>query len=204
MPASLIVEDHHFAYLRLQKGALSELTHDRAVWHAAYERVLTDDYAGIHPYLPATCSAVLDVGGGLGGIDALLVRKFGADCEVCILDGEQDPPVMNRHCQTFNDMGVAADFLARNGVHKFSYRTPVDLGAPRPFDLVISLGSWCFHYEPKAYLGFVRACCRPGTVIILDVRKQKTEWMRQLKSTWQWVAVIHITHKRDRMVFRAT
>jgi SAM-dependent methyltransferase len=200
----MIVEDSHFEYLRLQKGSLDKASHDRAAWHLAYEQALTKDYAGIHPFLPPSCSSILDVGGGLGGVDALLVKKYGGDCEVCILDGESDPPKMNLHRETFNDMAVARDFLGKNGVSNFSYYAPPRLGEPRPFDLIVSLGSWCFHYEPKTYLGFVRACCRPGTVIILDVRKQKEEWIRQLKSTWQWVGVVHIALKRDRMVFRAT
>lgn len=204
MPASLIVEDRHFEYLRLQKGQLDTKAHDRAAWHTAYEAALAADYAQMRMYLPPTCGAILDVGGGLGGIDALLVRKYGTDCEVCILDGENDPPVMHLHRQTFNDMAVARDFLAKNGVDKFSYYAPSALGEPRKFDLILSFGSWCFHYEPKTYLAFARACCKPGTVIILDVRKSKDLWVRQLKSTWKLSAIIHISHKRDRMVFHAT
>lgn len=203
MPASLIVEDSHFKYLRLQKGSLDLVAHDRGAWQIAYEQALTRDFAEIHPFLPSSCESVLDVGGGLGGIDVLLARKFGFGLKVCILDGENDPPVMHMHRQTFNNMEVARDFLSKNGVREFSYYAP-SLGVPRPFDFVISLGSWCFHYEPKTYLGFVRACCRPGTVIILDVRKGKPEWIRQLKSTWILMGVIHTSLKRDRMVFRAT
>ncbi len=199
----MIVEDSHFQYLRQQKGSLDTVSHDREVWHLAYEQALTKDYAGIHPFLPASCSSILDVGGGLGGIDTLLVKKFGTDCEVCILDGENDPPVMHLHRETFNNMAVARDFLSKNGVQKFSYYAPPSLGTPRPFDLIISLGSWCFHYEPKTYLGFVRACCRSGTVIILDVRKNKTEWLQELKTMWRWAGAIHFAEKRDRMVFVA-
>lgn len=204
MAAALIVEDIHFQYLREQKGSIRDLAPNRVAWQAAFERKLKADYAGLVPYLPKSCGSILDIGGGLGAIDALLVEKYGSACEVCILDGECDPPVMTLHRETFNDMRVTRDFLGKNGVRRFSFYAPPSLGEPRPFDLILSLGSWCFHYEPETYLGFVRACCRPGTVIILDVRKQKPEWMQQLKSAWHWVAVIHTAHKRDRMVFHAT
>ena len=68
----MIVEDSHFAYLKLQKGALHGLADDRAAWLAAYQQSLVEDLASMAPYLPETCRNVLDVGSGLGGIDVLL------------------------------------------------------------------------------------------------------------------------------------
>lgn len=201
MAVSLIVEDKHFAYLKVQKGSIRYLAHNRRAWLKAYNRRIVDDYAGIHPYLPNSCGSVLDIGGGIGGIDALLVRKFGADCEICILDGERDKPVMKQHRKTFNDMRVARDFLTKNGVCRFSYYTPANLKKPRPFDLIISLGSWCFHYPAETYLKFVRSCCHAGTTLIVDVRKQKQEWSDALDQAFRLRAVLPLRPKFDRKVF---
>lgn len=203
MPAPLIVEDRHFDFLRLQKGSLDKFAHDRGAWEIAYEQSLAKDFGSIRPHLPASCGSILDVGGGMGGIDALLVKKFGKGCEVCILDGEADEPVMHLHRETFNNMEVARDFLGKNGVEKFSYYTPELRQAPRPFDLIISLGSWCFHYPPETYLQFVRSCCTRETTLIVDVRRGKPSWSDLLDNMFTLRAVIHPSVKFDRRVYRA-
>lgn len=202
MSGPLIVESGHLEYLALQKGKISDLATDLPAWTAAYNALIERDFRAIEPWIPKLCRSILDIGGGLGAIDVLLVRKYGITCEVCILDGESDPPVMNLHRTTFNDMRVTADFLKKNGVEHFSYYVPDKLENPRPFDLIISLGSWCFHYAPETYLDFVRSCCRAGTTLIVDVRKGKPEWSRALEKIFRLRAVLHLRPKFDRMVFQ--
>lgn len=204
MVASVIVEDRHFEYLREQKGSIRDFASNRRAWQVEFERKLRADYAGIAPHLPASCGSILDIGGGLGAIDALLVEKYGSACEVCILDGERDPPTMQLHCKTFNDIRVTEDFLKKNGVVRFSYYAPDRLENPRPFDLIISLGSWCFHYAPAAYLEFVTACCRAGTTLIIDVRKGKPDWSADLDRRFKLrAALMHLSPKFVRKVFTA-
>jgi len=201
MAAALIVEDEHFEYLREQKGSIRDLAPNRRAWLNAYQRKLSDDFAGLLPHLPKNCGSILDIGGGLGGIDVLLARKYGAECQICILDGECDPPVMNLHAKTFNHMRVTEDFLKKNGVRLFDYFTPGNLKAPRPFDLIISTGSWCFHYSPETYLEFVKLCCHAGTVLIVDMRKNKAGWLKTMKKCFSVRAVVKSQTKFDRMVF---
>lgn len=201
MAAALIVEDEHFEYLREQKGSIRDLAPNRDAWLNAYRHKLDVDFAGLLPHLPNNCGSILDIGGGLGGIDVALVRRFGVDCEVCILDGVADLPMMYLHRQTFNNMAVTRDFLSKNGVKNFSYRTPEHPGLPRPFDLIISTGSWCFHYPPETYLEFVKACCHAGTVLIVDIRKHKAGWLKTMKQSFRARAVAKSQTKFDRMVF---
>jgi SAM-dependent methyltransferase len=201
VPASLIVEDNHFKFLRLQKGSLDRFGHDREAWHIAYEQEITKDFSSISKYLPSSCGSVLDIGGGLGGIDALLVRKFGTACEVCILDGVRDRAVVRLHRKTFNDMEVTRDFLTKNGVDRFEYRAPNNIGDPKPYDMIISMGSWCFHYPPDTYLKFAMACCHPGTVLIVDMRRDKPQWLREMGAAFQLVALVKRQQKYDRLAF---
>lgn len=180
MAAQMIsVRDEHFPYLFLQKGELDYLKGDRVAWQAAYERSLEDDFASIKRYLPEQCGSVLDIGGGLGGIDILLARCYPG-LQVRILDGEADAPKLILHDQTFNHMEATRSFLEANGVTDFGYYTPAKLLPLRPFDLIISLRSWCFHYSPRTYLEFVRCCCGPNTRLIIDVRNGRADWMQQL------------------------
>jgi len=202
----VIVNDAHFAYLRLQKGSLEPLAHDRALWHAAYEADLWRTYSEIHPYLPESCSgASLDVGSGLGGIDVLLSRHYGGELRVNLLDGEHDAPAMTLHRQTFSSEAVARDFLSMNGVRpdRIGYSTPASPDFTLVWDLVLSLGSWCFHYAPDVYLPRLLegGGLHTDTVIILDVRRDKGEWTSQLIAHLREVASIRITNKWARGVY---
>lgn len=196
----MIVEDPHFEYLKLQKGALHSLIGDRAAWQRCYEQSLGEDLASMAPHLPATCRNVLDVGSGLGGIDVMLNRHYGGSLAVRLLDGINDPAVMRLHRRTYNDMVIAHDFQRKNGVESFSYYSIPPHG-PTEFDLIISLGSWCFHYPPSSYLAFVRACCHPGTVLILDVRADKPSWVDELRNTFDEAGCALSKRKFNRLVF---
>lgn len=199
----MIVGDEAFRYLVLQKGSLDHLKGDRAAWLAAYEQALADDFATLLPYLPPILAGrrLLDVGSGLGGIDVLIDRYYGG-IDVKLLDGVDDPAEMKLHRQTFNSMKVAGDFLTANGVHQWSYAgmPPV---ATHAMDIVISLGSWCFHYSPIEYLSFVYRCCTTTTVVIVDVRKDKPEWLEMLCTRFFVVGCALSRPKFNRMVFRA-
>lgn len=194
----MIIDDCHFAYLRLQRGALDELSHDRAAWHEAYEKSLADDFLTMAPYLPATCRSVLDVGSGLGGIDIVLDRFYGG-LSVRLIDGEDDAPKMVKHGQTFNRMDVARDFHVRNG----SLDAAALMDEPRQFDLILSLQSWCFHFAPDAYLALVAKRAKPEAALIIDVRADKPEWRRQLCGAFEFVDYALIKPKFERLIFRA-
>jgi FkbM family methyltransferase len=203
-PRHIIVDDAHFKYLALQKGSLSHLVSDRVAWHREYERKLTADFNSIERWLPIACLSVLDIGSGLGGIDIMINRHYGC-VKVELLDGEDDPPVMKLHRQTFNNMAVARDFLSKNGVDNvtsFDANDPVkwvDLGK---VDLVISLGSWCFHYPPEQYMSFVLSKCHTATVVIVDVRKEKPSYFDQLFHNFEMIGMACEMQKASRITYR--
>lgn len=203
---AIVVEDSHFEYLRLQKGKLHDISNDRKRWHIAYEHDLVSTYYEIRPHLPASCWGFLDIGSGLGGIDILVSRHYGDDPYVNLLDGEDDPPEMKLHRQTFNSMRVARDFLTKNGVKssRFGYLTTRADFVMKPYDLVMSFGSWCFHYEPNVYLPLMLAGggLHSDSVIIADVRIDKPEWARQLDERLDRVAEIRRSAKFTRSVYR--
>lgn len=202
------VDPEHFEYLRLQKGSLDQYAGDFPAWHRAYEADLQATYRQIASFLPTECEAVLDVGSGLGGIDALIFRHYEVQGQrplISLLDGVDDPPVMRLHRETFNDMRMARNFLCKNGVSPLSigYYGPGTTEFATKFDLVVSFGSWCFHYPPSYYLAAVRAACKPTTVLVLDVRAEKPDWHEELERAgfegWTHVAV---KPKWSRVVFR--
>ena len=73
----------------------------------------------------------------------------------------------------------------------------------RPYDLVLSLGSWCFHYEPNVYLPRLLAGggLDVGARLIVDLRKGKGEWAAQLAGAgFRAVAIIREETKYQRIV----
>lgn len=203
----IFVTNEAFEYLTLQRGGISNLRLDRSVWEKAFNVSLKQDFENILPFLPEKCNSILDIGGGMGGIDILLHRHFGNPL-ISILDGENDPPKVELHSQTFNSFIVSSIFLAINGVSNFfpisvnsvnSIKTP----EPHSYDLILSLKSWCFHYEPEAYLDFVKKYSHKGTVIILDVRTDKSEWLRTLVNNFMFEDKILSEKKSGRLVFTA-
>lgn len=197
-----VIDDSHFAYLAIQKGRLDGLRHDRAAWEIAYSEALVACFASIEKFLPGKVSSILDVGSGLGGIDILLDRHFGGDVRLCLLDGLDDPPVMQSHAQTFSNSRVAADFLRKNGVAGDIVYIPPGVGEPVRCELVVSFGSWCFHYPPEHYLEFVDDCCVWGTILILDVRKDRPAWRRALEARFRPIGVALHSKKFARTVWR--
>lgn len=197
----MIVEDSHFAYLSIQSGAQNALVGDRVAWQQAYEASLRFDFATMAQYLPKRCRSVLDIGGGLGGIDVLLAQHF-PDLFVSILDGENDAPEVRSHAQTFSDQTVAEDFLTKNGVKNVAFVSVSD-AIWQSYDLVVSRRSWCFHYPPDTYAGLVRSVTRPRTPIILDVRRSKPEWSASLDRQFDFIATTHCDMKFAQQVYHA-
>lgn len=204
------ISDAAFAYLKEQSGAISDLANDRAAWDAAYAKHVTAIYHSMIPYLPARARNILDIGSGLGGIDALLHAHYEGEPKIALVDGMIDAPVMNKHAETFSSMAAASKFLTANGVplDHFSYYDPAHIrgeGHPamgHPFDLIISCASYCFHYNPETYLEFVARCCHPETVLIFDVRREYRTWHYVLEERFARVAIAYEGKKFQRMVFR--
>lgn len=180
------IDPEHFEYLRIQKGNLDQFADDFADWKRRYVTDLRTAYEAIAPWLPATCGEFLDVGSGLGGMDVLIRRHYeerGQAPMVQLLDGWEDPPRMKLHRQTFNSMRQARNFQVKNGCYplRFGAYVPSVEKFDRAVDLVVSFGSWCFHYPPSEYLPrLLKSGVHAGTVLILEVRRDRPAWWREL------------------------
>ena len=206
MDLSLRVDPEHFDYLKIQKGNLDRFASDRFDWMVRYQEDLRDQYESIRPHLPRQCGAFLDVGSGLGGIDVLIRRHYverGRDPEVNLLDGLDDPPEMKLHRQTFNNMRIARNFQVKNGCppQKLVAYGPQAPEFESKFDLVVSFGSWCFHYPTELYLARVKQALAPKAVVILEVRAEKEDWLRALVDNFGAPVMILKRPKWSRLVF---
>lgn len=201
----MIIEKKHFAYLVNQRGEVAHERGDFAVWQQAYQRSLEAIFQNIRPVLPAGCGSVLDIGSGLGGIDILLSRHLGSSTHFCLLDGDNNDPEVKWSFQPHNSMSVAFDFLHKNGVTNVSSVEPgrLDTREKGEFDLVVSFAAYGFHIHPGNYLEDLKKVTHSGTVIILEVRRSKEDWLRAFMEAFGAPKVLERLQKCVRVAFRA-
>lgn len=195
----IIINDNHYEYLKVQKGEINHIE-DRKDFEDAYNLGLSSLYESILPFVPVDLSSSLDVGSGLGGIDILLYKAFGQD--VYLLDAIDSPPVCVKHDSPFGNYYVTADFFIKNRASLNHYFSPDDLTYRRKFDLILSIGSYCFHYSPLLYMDFIKTNSHAGTVLIFDVRNAHQDWLYILRENFEEVAVVTEDKKFTRRVFK--
>lgn len=200
----MIIDKKHFAYLVNQHGRVAHERDDFDRWKAAYEQSLQAIYESIAPVLPARCGSVLDIGSGLGGIDIHLHRHYGGDAAFVLLDGDNGDPQVAWSYAPHNSFTVGYDFLHKNGVLNVSSILPGYLGewSGPPFDLVVSFAAYGFHIHPGLYLDHLQKVIHEDTVIILDVRRTKSDWLELFGSAFGVPRVLEKAEKYARLAFR--
>ncbi len=168
------------------------------------------EYESIRPALPEQCSAILDVGCGIGGIDVMLNRHYAESRPTFfLLDKTQVDSVyygFKSKGAFYNSLDVAKEVLIANGVagEKIELVQATEhnrIEIEGPVDLVISLISWGFHYPVETYLDRVHELLRPGGHLILDVRKgtngeatirHKFASVREIEATQKYTRVLAV------------
>lgn len=213
-----VITEAALPYLVVQQGRISDI--GAPEWLKAYTDGLHENLAQIRQFIPETINGVLDIGGGMGGIDALLNHEYGGTIDVVIVDGDRDPPDPPREKgagKTYSNCAAAFEFLTANGVmHPKFLIAPAEpqrtfdkafLSMIEPVDLVLGVQAWGFHFPPALHMPLAYAFSHPGTVWILDVRVQDTgsPWATQLYSEERLEPIgqaAGLTDKYQRLAFR--
>lgn len=212
----MIIEPKHFEYLVLQCGDISDERHDLDRWKSAYAkriRAQLDTYVEaikrVRSRLDAVqgkgraateACAVLDIGGGLGGLHTLVNKAFPEGYSLAVVDGIDDPPVHRNSFLTFNNATVAKDFLAKNGLLGVEYYSSVPSGIK--YDFVLSTFAYGFHIHPGNYIDDLKKAVHDQTVLVFDVRRSKKEWLRDFVEAFGPPKVLHSAEKYVRVMFR--
>jgi hypothetical protein len=194
----LHISQRSYDYLLTQNGDLSHID-GMDDWVCSYQgklRILLQQIEGVYP-MPRH---VLDIGSGLGGIDALLIKSCA--CTVAMIDGECAGPEVLQHDLPFCSRDAVQQFMVENHIDpaSWSYHNPQDLPAG-PFDLVLSFASWCFHYSPSKYLDYTLDVVDHAAIYILDVRRDRKDWVKELETKLTKLKVIQNGKKYDRVVY---
>jgi len=201
----MIIDKKHFDYLVTQHGRVAHERADFDRWKSAYEASIADIYTDIRPFLPSVCSNLADIGSGLGGIDIALSAHYETRPHVCLVDGDNGSPEVQWSFEPHNSMSVAFDFLHKNGVTDVSSLAPgnLDKWKGEPFDLVVSFAAWGFHIHPGNYIGDLMKVIHDQTVVILEVRRTKDDWLETFIGALGRPKVISRAEKYVRLAFRA-
>jgi SAM-dependent methyltransferase len=174
-----------------------------------YAADMQREYESIRQALPGTCSAVLDIGCGVAGIDVLLQRHYANQpIHFYLLDRSRVEKrvfyMFQPQAAFYNSLDVSRAMLTGNGiapayVHLIEANDQASIDIETQVDVVLSLLSWGFHYPVAMYVDRVHALLRAPGVVILDVRKG-TDGMDVLRRTFRHVEVVLNTPKYDRVV----
>jgi len=165
-----------------------------------YERTMELEAAVLDPYFTAdTLNHVLEIGPGMGVFSALLHKKYGAS--LYLIDGgtgdkpdyEETIGWRGKNPTPCADIEAMKTFLYENDISDFEILELLQSGefrmirndkaeldtidledawAGSKFDLIVSLRSWCWHYDADLYLDFVVDRCIPHhTLLLVDIRR---------------------------------
>lgn len=169
-----------------------------------------NEYEEIKPWLPGECSAILDIGCGCGGIDALLYAhyKCGRSIDLYLLDKTSITKEIHygfrKRGAFYNSFHVTQRLLCQNGVpaenmHLLEVTPDYRINARAGVDLAISLFSWGFHYPVSTYINQVHGILRQAGHVIIDIRKN-TDGLKELEQKFAKVQIISEAGKRVRVL----
>ena len=151
-----------------------------------YNALMKKEFDTIEPHLPPRIRNVLDIGGGLGGVDVFLNRSQPEGPAFHLLDRNRVDPVMRYGyrdtTEAYNSFAVAQAYLTTAGIapeqisfYDADVKEELEqlMALDVRFDLILSLKSWCFHYPVETYLALVRKLLARDGVLIVDVRRDR-------------------------------
>jgi SAM-dependent methyltransferase len=147
---------------------------------------LREDFENISKYLPQNATRVLDIGSGLGGINALTYDALKTKPEIWLLDKEGVSKDWNagyhKSASTFshyNSFDAGGQMLTGAGIPKAKINFVNISEQPFPdnktFDIVYSFISWGFHYPLETYSEQVKKSLSEDGVLIVDTRRGTTD-----------------------------
>jgi len=184
-----------------------------------YEETMRREIEAIDPYFTrGSLNNMLEIGPGMGVFSALAHKKYGP--YLYMIEGgkkEDRPDVMSTvgwkgdQPLLCSDVEALSSFMFDNDILDFEILEVLGNGRFRviaddkpeidecsldqawplvKFDLVVSLRSWCWHYDASMYLDFVYKHSIPRhTLLLVDVRRFQNQ-MEKLHECFETVEVI--------------
>lgn len=120
---------------------------------------------------------ILSIGGGLGGLELLINRKF--NCPLSFIEKNYISKKVkygwdNDNSEAYNDLKILKNFLLNNHLNeeKFKiYDCDKDNLPEEKFDIIVSLYSLDYHYDFNIYSEYLKKVCHKETILVFDTIK---------------------------------
>ena len=141
----------------------------------AYFDDMSSEYKSIKNYINPQNKEILSIGGGLGGLELILNKKFNVKSFTFIERNFISPKIKygwdSNNNEGYNDLDLLKNFLIKNDLpfSKFTiFDYDKDVLPNKKFDLVISLFSLDYHYDFNIYLNYLKQISHKETKIVFD------------------------------------
>ena len=142
----------------------------------SYHDIMINEFSTIEKFINKEDNLFLSIGGGLGGLELMINKKFDNRNYYFIERNFISKKVKYgwggmTNSEAYNDLNLQKFFLETNGlkneqINIYDYDKN-DLPNIK-FDLVISLLSLDYHYDFDIYINYLKKISKPNTKIIFD------------------------------------
>ncbi|MDC0384389.1 hypothetical protein OAM89_00025 [bacterium] len=142
----------------------------------SYHNIMINEFSTIEKFINKEDNLFLSIGGGLGGLELMINKKFDNRNYYFIERNFISKKVKYgwggmTNSEAYNDLNLQKNFLEINGLKNEQiniYDYDKDDLPNIKFDLVISLLSLDYHYDFDIYINYLKKIFKPNTRIIFD------------------------------------
>jgi SAM-dependent methyltransferase len=142
----------------------------------SYHDIMINEFSTIEKFINKEDNLFLSIGGGLGGLELMINKKFDNRNYYFIERNFISKKVKYGwggmiNSEAYNDLNLQKNFLETNGLKNEQiniYDYDKDDLPNIKFDLVISLLSLDYHYDFDIYINYLKKISKPNTKIIFD------------------------------------
>ena len=141
----------------------------------AYFEDMHQEFVSINSAIDLHNKNLLSIGGGLGGLELVINKKFNIKSFTFIERNYVSKKVKygwdNKNNEAYNDISIQENFLIKNGMESsrftiFDYDN--DQLPKGKFDIIISLFSLDYHYDFAIYIEYLKSSTHTHSKIIFD------------------------------------
>jgi len=141
----------------------------------AYFKDMHQEFESISSVINPHNKNLLSIGGGLGGLELIINKKFNVKSFTFIERNYVSKKVKygwdNKNNEAYNKISIQKNFLIKNGMESSKFRIfdyDNDQLPKDNFDIIVSLFSLDYHYDFKIYLDYLRSATHTHSKIIFD------------------------------------
>ena len=141
----------------------------------AYFEDMHQEFESINFAIEPYNKNLLSIGGGLGGLELIINKKFNVKSFTFIERNYVSKKVKygwdNKNNEAYNDLTVQRNFLTKNGMESSKFKIfdyDNDQLPKGKFDIIISLFSLDYHYDFTIYLEYLKNNTHKESKIIFD------------------------------------